>query len=299
MKLFGSKSKLDSKGILGGLTGSIGWGLAALALSRVLGVDIDKDDLTPLADNGTLIAAQWGAVVALAGAVVGLWGNWARQFRVGFDGDGKNPVASRGIMGNVVAIGAGAWAFIEAVSADSETVLALLGQAEEQWKIVAPALVGILGTLQGLWGRWRATEKVVESTGKGLPMIVLPFLILSSASCASPITDPVPSGQGHVDPSLFPKSSISDRGMRDDHDLMTGWQQDGMIATAGIALLRAISFSGGIDDERACVNATLFGYGPEICIGIAKPEKPPQSPPSPSPESGANRVNEAEESFRS
>ncbi|MCC6883173.1 MAG: hypothetical protein IT576_13560 [Verrucomicrobiales bacterium] len=268
-QLRGIKLKKDSKGILGGLLGLIGFGLAASFLSRTLGFEVKKDDIEAISENSKLISAQWAVWASLVGTLIGLLGNWARQTKIAFDGTGKNPAASRGVMGNLTAILAGAWAFIQAVEVDWDQIAVLVGEGKRQWMLVAPAVMGIIGTVQGLWGRWRAKSKVsqsvISSESSGALLIVLLPCLLLGASCAATPTTPLDAG------------SVTGKSVVEDQTGATPAQQ-GLVAVGVAGLLRSVQFHGRYDSGRVCANATLFGFGPEICLGFKVPNLHPETP---------------------
>lgn len=274
--LKGLKSKSDSKGIIGGILSLIGFGLAATVLSRWLGIEVKKTDLEGISENVQLIQANWAAWVALIGAAIGLWGNWVREAKIGFGSDEKNPAKSKGIMGNLMAILAGIWAFTQSVGADWSKIQELIGTGKEQWEIVAPAVLGIFGTLQGMWGRWRAKKVVSGSTitvSPGLPLILIPILFLS-ISCAS--------GSGTSGETTISASEVGDKtveGFSPDSDVSAITVRDGIIAGATAAIIEAVKFHGTFKDGHLCGSVTLFGFGPEVCLGLEIPDNEPEPEP--------------------
>lgn len=162
MNLFLKKNPLDSKGVIGGLVATVAFGIVATQLTNRTGVEVSKDEIKGVYDNTQLLVAQWGAWAALLASAVGLWGNWVRKVKVGFQ-EGKAPWKSKGIVGNLAGAIAGVAAFFSAVEADSETIEALIGQGKDLWTVAAPAALGIFGTVQGFWGRWRAQERMGAS----------------------------------------------------------------------------------------------------------------------------------------
>lgn len=268
IQLRGIKQKKDSKGILGGFLGLVGFGLAATFLSRTLGFEVKKDDLESIAENSKLISTQWAVWASLIGTLIGLWGNWARTTKIAFDNTGKNPAASRGVMGNLAAILAGAWAFIEAVETDWDKISMLVGEGKRQWMLVAPAVMGIIGTVQGLWGRWRAKSKVGQSiispeSSGALLIVLLPCLLLGASCAATPA-------------AYQDTGSVTGKSVVQDQTGATPAQK-GLVAVGIAGLLRSVQFHGRYDSGRVCANATLFGFGPEVCIGFKVPDLHPES----------------------
>ena len=115
-------------------------------------------------------------------------------------------------------------------------------------------------------------------------LIALASLFLIGCASTGTTDDPV-FGPHDPDP-------LSEPGMKESVD----WYEKSALAGAGLALLRTVKFNMNFETERACIQATLFGYGPKVCLGLAKPEKTPYSPPPP-PTEGAKLVNEQEEQF--
>jgi len=299
MELRNSKKKKDSKGFLGGIIGAIGFGLLASQLTRITGVEVSKEEITDTVDHGKFVWEQKAVWVGLAATIVGLWGNWVRTAKIAFDGYGKNPLKSKGVMGNLTGFGIAAWALIEAVAADWDQVQSVIGDGQESWKVIAPAVMAVLGTAQGFWGRWRATSKVDETRIPANPNSVLFMIMLIPVFLVSCSSTQLPVGGSPAQDDLFPSDqpSLSDQGMRSDADLEETWYRDGAMAVAGAALIRSITITGGIENGMACAEASLAGFGPKICLGIATPDIPPQSPP-PLVDPGAKLVVVAQDEFR-
>jgi len=181
--LLGKKSKLDSQGVTGSLVGVVAFGLAATFLSKKLGIDVSKAEVKDTVENARVVAANAAIWIALVGAVVGLWGNWARKAKLAFTAHkGKFAGLSRGFMGNILAAVAGLFAFINAISADWAQLESLIGDGAENWKVISPAVLGIVSTLKGAWGRYRAKESFEGSNLQGLPLVLIGFASLSSCT---------------------------------------------------------------------------------------------------------------------
>lgn len=250
------KSALDSKGIIGGVASIFGFGTAAAVLTHMLGVEVGKGDIEGTVANGKLIASQYAAIVSTVAAVIGLWGNWVRKTRIAFE-NGKNPLASKGIVGNLAAIAAGAVAFFQAVSVDWHTLAAIAGKFQESWTVVAPAVIGIAGALQGVYARWRA-KHAVQASPLTLPLpMILAFGILSLTGCASAEKNRVP--------VATPVAAEGFEPSRPDP------LEQGFIAATTAAIFQFVEFEGGYADGELCGGIKIFEFGPRLCLGFDFP----------------------------
>ena len=259
MELSGLKKKKDSKGILGGLAALIGFGFAAKKLSQATGVEVSREEIETIVDQGKFIAAQSAVWIALAGTLVGLWGNWVRKYRVAFlPQDGEKPaLASRGVWGNLAAFGAGAFAFVEAIGMDGDSLRVLIGDAKDNWQIVAPSVLGIYGAVLGFWGRYRADRPVKRSPAavSAYNGFVIPFvlLVLCVPACAT--------------------QTQQEREMEEAMQGVFGPAQKKTIAESAQWMLDQIKFDGRIESGRLWGSATLFGFGPEMGFGVLTPKR--------------------------
>ena len=156
------KSALDSKGVIGaGMSSAAFAALVAVLLTKSTGVEVSVDEVEKFTDDVAFIVSQWPAWLALFGSLVALLGNWRRKARIAWLGKGgKRPWKSRGVWGNLLAIVAGGWTFVQAVAVDANELAAWVSLAGEHWMIVTPAVVGVLKSALSLWGRLRATAAV-------------------------------------------------------------------------------------------------------------------------------------------
>lgn len=158
--LTGSKSALLSRGILGGVASLVSFGAIAVVITKLLGVSVTADDLREFQANTTVVVASVAAWVGIGSAAVGLIGNWCRQAKIAFLGDGTAPWQSRGIMGNLSAAIAAGVVLYQSIQPDLAQVASLLGEAQTQWAISGAAVTGLIGSLVGLYGRWAAKRKI-------------------------------------------------------------------------------------------------------------------------------------------
>lgn len=163
--LRGEKKPLQSSGIVAGLLNATGYGLLAMVVSRFLGVPISGEEVGEIVASAKVLAIEIPVWIGLAGALIGLWGQWSRKAKVAWKGDGKKPWRSRGIVGNLVAAGAAATAFVQAIRLDADELQALLGDAAGQWQLTAPAAIALFAALKGIWARWQATKRIASTNG--------------------------------------------------------------------------------------------------------------------------------------